>query len=438
MSRPHARLRLACAIALAAFGALSVAGPIAAGPAAAAAASPVARGPAAATAASPASPGPAPAADALTPLVDCVQDASLGAVAARTVVLGYRSTASAPLTLLPGSGANDLTAGAADRGQPSAFLPGEHHGVWLLTVDAAAEPEDLSWRLGARTARFDSAPACTSATSVTLAAPTGVVAGATATVSATVTRMLLAAPDAGTVAFALDGDAPVTAPVTSGVARAQLPVAAAGPHSLTATYRPADGSGLLGSAATASFTAAAASAPLGVAADSVVAGSTSVLVTVARASAAGTASVDLMTADGTAHAGADYTPVAQTVTLADGQSAATVRIPLAARAAGSPAATFFVLLQRASTAVTTASATVALPPVEQTQATGPAGPAPGGAAGGPSSVLPPDDPTAAAPSAVAHAGQDVALLLGGVLLTVGGILGVVGLVRAAGLRDARA
>lgn len=418
MSRPHARFRLASALTLAVFSGLGIA----------AAASP-------ALAAQSVAAPPAPS-DALTPLVDCVQDAPLGAVAARTVVLGYRSTASAPVSVPAGSGANDLTSGAADRGQPSSFDPGEHHGVWLLTLDAAAEPA-LAWRLGATTTDFTSAPACTAATAVTISTPTRVTAGATASVSATVTRMLLAAPGSGTVAFALDGGAPVMAAVSAGgVARADLPVSAAGAHTVTAAFQPEQGSGLLAAVGTAAFTATAPSAPLTVATDSVVAGSTSVLVTVARSSTVGDATVDVMTADGTARAGADYTAVATTVALADGQTSATVRVPLASRPAGSAAATFFVLLQRASTAVTTASATVALPAVPAVTPASAAGNTHADAAAAVSSVLPPDDPTAG-PGATAATGQDLALLFGGILLTAGGILGVLGLVRAAGMREAR-
>src|SRR4051794_38189737 len=73
VSRPHARLRLACALSLAAFGALLGAAP------AVAAGAPTVQPPASQT--SPAS----ASTDALTPLVDCVQDALLGAVASRTV-----------------------------------------------------------------------------------------------------------------------------------------------------------------------------------------------------------------------------------------------------------------------------------------------------------------------------------------------------------------
>ncbi|MGO4592402.1 Calx-beta domain-containing protein [Leifsonia sp. 2TAF2] len=429
MSRPNARLRLAFAVTLAGFAALAAA--LSAAPAVAAAS---------VAAAVPVSTVTTPA-DALTPLVDCVQDAPLGAVSSRTVVLGYRSSASAPISVAPGSGVNDLTAGVPERGQPSSFEPGEHHGVWLLTVDAAAEP-DLAWRLGSAEARFDAAPACTAATAVTVSAPATVAAGATAALTATVSRMLLAAPSTGAVSFTLDGGEPVVVPVSAaGVARADLPVPNAGPHTVTATYQPVSGSGLLPAAGTAIFGSSAPSAPLSIAADSVVAGSTSVSIAVARPSAEGVATVDVVTADGTARAGTDYTALATTVRLGDGQSTATLRVALPARPPGSPASTFFVLLQRASTAVSSASATITLPavPAVSAAAVAPAGPSTHGGAGGVAlaSALPAGDPTAANPAS-ALAGADLAMMLGGILLTGGGIVGVVGLVRAAGGRAVRA
>lgn len=433
MSRPHARLRLACALAVAGIAALLGAAPAVA---ASAATPPTSAAPGVSTAASPAT-------GALTPLVDCVQDAPLGAVLSRTVVLGYRSTASAPVEVPAGSGGNDVTGGPADRGQPTAFEPGEHHGVWLLTVDAAAEP-DLGWLLGGTTVGFGRAPACTNATTTTLSAPSTATSGSTLAATATVSRMLLAAPGTGSVAFSLDGGSAVVVPVSAaGVARADLPVPATGLHTVRADYRPADGSTLLPSSSSVPFTVTPGSAPLAVATDSVVAGSTGVLVTVTRPSASGTASVEVTTADGTARAGADYVATTRTVALADGQTSATVTVPLLARSPGSPAASFFVLLQRADAPVSTASAAVVLPAVPEATAAaadvrgGGRGTAGGGAAGS-SSVLPPSDPTAPGPTAAAEAGQDLAMLLGGVLITGGGIAGIVGLVRAAGMRDVRA
>lgn len=381
-------------------------------------------------------------AEALIPLVDCIQDAPLGSVTSRTVVLGYRSSAAALIAVAPGAGGNDFTAGAPDRGQPSSFEPGEHHGVWLVTVDAAVEP-DLAWRLGTTEARFDAAPSCTGATTVTVSAPASAQTGGTVPVTATVSRMLLGAPGTGEVVFTVDDASTLAVPVSpGGVARADLPVTAPGQHTITASYRPADGSGLLPSSGSTTVVATAPSAPLAVATDSVVAGTTSVLVTVERPSSAGVARVDVMTADGTARAGSDYTGIATTVTLVDGQAFTTVSVPLAKRPAGSPSATFFVLLQRASTPVAVASAAVTLPAVPPSAAAAASSSAAGGGHGGPipaaSSVLPPSDPTASAAAPSARAAQDLAMMIGGVLLTVGGVLGVVGLVRAAGMRGARA
>ncbi|MDN4612996.1 Calx-beta domain-containing protein [Leifsonia sp. F6_8S_P_1B] len=449
MSRSSLRLRLACGVSLAAVTLLLTAGPaLASGgeqSGGASAASPLAAAPGAPSTPS-ATPSPSADASGLTPLVDCVQDAPLGDVVSRTIVLGYRSTASAAVTVPAGGGANDISAGAADRGQPTTFQPGEHHGVALLSLDARAEPS-LQWRLGGAVAALDdSAPACTAATTVTLALPDGVEAGSAFTATAAVSRLLLAAPAGGSVQFSVAGAAPVSAPVVGGLARADLTVTAAGRHTVTARFVPEEGSGILHSTASGEVLASAPSGPLIVAVNSVVAGSASAVVTVSRSTAAGEASVDLATADGTARAGVDYTATATRVTLHDGVRSATVRVPLLARPAGSPAGTFFVLLQRASTAVTTASATVRLPAVAAPPA--PAAVGTGGAAGssvsatvseqtvdGPSSALPAADPTAVGET---PAGQDLLLMIVAAALTGAGVLGVVSVVRGVGMRDARA
>lgn len=381
----------------------------------------------------------------VTPLVDCVQDAPLGAVTARTAVLGYRSTASAPIDLPAGGGDNDFSSGAPDRGQPGTFLPGEHHGVALLTVDAQAEPV-LTWRVQDATVTVDaSAPACTAATAVTLNAPATAEPGRSFVATAAVTRLLLGAVDGGSVGFSVDDGAETVVPIAGGSARADLVAPAAGAHTLTARYLPADGSGLQPATASAPLTTAPAGGALSVAANSVVAGSTSAVVVVTRASATGEARVDYTTADGTARAGSDYTASAGTVVLADGVREATVRIPLTARAAGAPAASFFVLLQRASTSVAGASATVLLPAVAAPAAaaapgpTGSGGTAAGAAAAGlesagPSSSLPAGDPTAGGGTT---SGQDLLLLLVGAVLTVGGIAGVISVVRGVTMGAAR-
>ncbi|MFE4467921.1 Calx-beta domain-containing protein [Leifsonia sp. NPDC056824] len=412
---PHASLRLVCALGVALV-AVALAG-----------------APAFASPTPTPTPTPTVASDALTPLVDCVQDAPLGAVTSRTVVLGYRSSASAPVTVTPGSG-DDLSPGAADRGQPSTFLPGEHHGAWLLTVDAAAEPS-LTWTLGSRSLVIDStAPACTDATALVLSAPTA--SSGTVSVSATVTRFLLGAPEVGTVAFSVDGVA-TTAPVgPGGVARADL-TAPAGAHTITATFTPASGSTLRPATATAAVTVTAPSGALTVAADSVVTGSKSVTVHVTRTGASAPVTVDFATVDGTAHAGPDYVAASGTLALAAGQAAATATLSLPVRAAGSPASVFFVVLQHATADVSGAVAMVSLPAVP---AAAPASVAAGGTGGGgaatAASALPQGDPTAHTPIASAPVGQDLLLLLGAGLITIGGFAGVIGLVRSVRTRDA--
>jgi hypothetical protein len=373
------------------------------------------------------------------PIVDCVQDAPLGSVTSRTVVLGYRSAATSPVAVAAGSGSNDLEPGQADRGQPTTFQPGVHHGAWLLTVDALAEPT-LTWTLGASVATIDgSAPACTDATAVVIGAPTAASTAGSVPVTATVTRFLLGPPDSGTVAFAFDGGATTTAPVdATGVARAELPAPAAGARTLTATFTPATGSTLRPATASSEVSVTAASGPLSVFVDSVVGGSSTARVTVTRAVAAGAASVAFRTVDGTAHAGTDFLPASGTIALADGQSSATTAVQLPRRAAGSPAATFFVVLERATVGVDSAVAVVSLPavPASAAAAATVGAPVDRGGGAGPASALPEADPTAQAPVATAPVAQDLLLLLGAVLITVGGIAGVIGLVRAVRTRDA--
>lgn len=382
-------------------------------------------------------PTSAPGSSALAPIVDCVQDAPLGAVTARTVVLGYRSAATGPVSVAAASGSNDVGPGPADRGQPTTFQPGVHHGVWLLTVDAVAEPS-LSWTLGSTAATIDaSAPACTAATAVAVSAPSTVTTPGTISVSAVITRFLLGPPESGTVSFVFDGGTPTTVPVdATGVARADLPSPAAGARTLTATYTPPAGSTLRHSTATSAVTVTAASGPLSVVADSVVSGSTAARVSVTRATAAGEASVEFRTVDGTAHAGADYLPASGTLALADGQTSVSADVPLPRRAPGSPAATFFVVIERATVGIDDAVAVVSLPAVPAQPATAAtSGAASGGGDGGAASALPLTDPTARSPLVVAPVGHDLLLLLGALLVTGGGIAGVIGLVRAVGRRD---
>lgn len=446
MTPPHASIRLACALGIlvsaagAAVGGLG--GPASATPARAATpaigalAAPAPATPAPPTVPAPASsPAPVPT---LTPIVDCIQDAPLGAVTSRTVVLGYRSTAAAVVQVPAGAGGNDIAPGAADRGQPSTFLPGEHHGVWLLTLDAAVEPV-VTWTLDGVKATVDASIAsCTDATAVTLSAPAIVADGGRAGITAVVSRFLLGPPEAGSVEFSVDGAAPTVIPVaTGGVARVDLSAPAVGDHTVTAKFVPADGSTFRPSTATAALTVAPASGPLTIAADSVVAGSRSVLVTVTRPSPVGPATAAFATSDGTAVAGTDYRATTGTVTFADGQSSATATVPLFAREAGAPASRFFVVLTSASVPIAAGVATVSLPAVSAVPSAATVGTTTsGGSAAGPSSALPEADPTAPTGVPAGALGQDVLLMLGALLVTAGGIAGVIGLVRAVRSRDA--
>lgn len=435
---PPAGLRLACALVAVGVAAAVGAGPAFAAVEGSAAATPAPLPPTALTTAL--TTAPAPSADALTPFVDCVQDAPLGAVTSRTVVLGYRSSAATAVTLAAGSGADDLAPGPADRGQPTVFQPGDHHGAWLLTVDAIAEPA-LTWTLGSATATIDgTAPACTDATALAVSAPAAASTPGTIAVSAAVTRFLLGPPDSGTVAFSFDGGTPTSVAVgPGGIARADLSAPGSGTHTLTATFAPPAESTLRAASASSAVTVTATSSPLAVAVDSVVAGSSAVRVSVTRTVASGTASVAFRTIDGSAHAGRDYVATTGTLSLADGQTTATASVPLPARAPGSPAATFVVVIERSTVGVDTAAATVSLPAVPAPAApAGTVGSASGGRGddAGPASALPQSDPTSPGPVAAAPAGQNLLLLLGAVLITAGGIAGVIGLIRAARVRDA--
>lgn len=373
----------------------------------------------------------------LTPIVDCIVDAPLGtAVTSRTVLLGYRSTAAERVSVPAGSGSNDLAPGGSTPGQPTSFAPGEHHAVWSLTLDAQTAPT-ASWRLGTATAAIDAtAPSCATVSTVAVSAPRVVASGGIVTLTAAVGRMLLAAPADGRVEFAFEGSAPTSVAVdAAGVARADLPAPAAGEHTITARYVPATGSALRPSSASADLAVTSRSAALGVTGTSIAADGGHATVTVGRASGAGGATVDYATADGSAVAGVEYRASRGTVEFRDGQTTSTIEVPLLPRAAGAPASTFFVLLQRATTTVDAASASITLPAIPVAPAGAVVtGSSPTSGAGG-DSLLPSVDPTSPVPAA--HA-QDLAMLIGAALLTVGGILGVVGLVRFGGSRDARA
>jgi hypothetical protein len=393
-------------------------------------------GPAAAAIAS--DPGPQPA---LIPLVDCIADAPLDGTTTvtRTIVFGYRNATDAPIDSPAGSADNAVSNGSPDRGQPSTFETGEHHGVWSLTVDRASAPAD--WTVGGTAAAAgEETPACTAATSIALSAPTSARVGGDVVVTAAVSRMLLSAPVDGSVEFTIDGKTVATQAVgVGGIARAQLVAPASGTHTVGARYAPAEASRLVGSHTEATVAVGKPSGALVLATSGTSADGTSALLTVSRATADGAASVDFVTADGTARAGTDYTATRGTVTLKDGQTTATIAIALKARAGDAGDGTFFVLLQRASVPVDVAGAsvTVRAAPASATGAATGAIVVTTPPRNGPhvDSVLPAGDPTAAP---VGNVGSDLALMLGAGLLTVGGIAGVFGLFRVGSTRDAQA
>jgi hypothetical protein len=249
---------------------------------------------------------PAPAPSPLTPLVDCVSSAPGATPDAFTVVFGYLNASAASVTLTQGTAQNTFSRGG-DRGQPTTFEPGTHHAVFATTFAGAVG--DLGWTLGDTTVTVGpSTPSCETATTVTVSAPATVVSGDPVDVSATVGRMLLGAPTAGTVEFALDSDAAtVSAPLgANGVARATLVAPDAGEHTLTVRYLPpAATPQLLGSAAGASLTVTPAGT-ISIASAGLSADGRSARFVVSRTAADSDAHVDYVTADGSARAGTDY------------------------------------------------------------------------------------------------------------------------------------
>jgi hypothetical protein len=370
----------------------------------------------------------------VTPLVDCVADGPIDSgITARTVVFGYRNDSSVPVVTTAGSPENFVAPGALNRGQPTTFLPGEHHGTFSVTINAD-NSGGIFWVTQQNQvkgfAQGGSAPACDTATTVALSAPSAVASGDFLTLTAAVSRMFLSAPDAGQVAFAIDAATPTVVAVdANGVARAVVPAPTQGSHTVSATFVPAAGSPLLSSQAQATISLSSTTGALSVAPSGFSPDRRQAFVTVSRASGIGAASVDYTTADGTASAGVDYTASAGTVTLADGQLSATLSIPVADRAAGAAQSAFFVLLQRATTTVDAAGATVTLPAVAPASGAG-EGPIVGSGGayssrGGIDSVLPSGDPTATA--SLPDTGSNLVLMLGAALMTAGGALGVLGL-----------
>ncbi len=373
---------------------------------------------------------------AVSPFVDCVSSAPGAAPDAFTVVFGYRNDSSAAVSLAAGAAQNTFSLGG-DRGQPGAFDPGVHHGVFATTFSGAAS--DLSWALGADTVGFDaSTPSCETATIVTISAPATAVAGDSVDVSAAVGRMLLGAPGTGNVDFSVDSSAAVSAPLNSrGVARASLYAPGAGAHTITARYIPATPAAtataqLLGSTTTASLDVTAPSViritSAGLSADGRWA-----RFTLSRTASDAAAHVDYVTADGSARAGRDYASSRGTVRFDAGQDSATIEIPLLTRPFGSPGASFYVLLQRASEAVDIAGATAVLP---QVTAVSTQQPGQGAAVLGFGHLpqVPPPATVVTPATGGSHGNNpgDLALMFGGLLLTVGAAFAVVGMMRSGG------
>ena len=373
----------------------------------------------------------------LTPLVDCVTSAPGAAPDAFTVVFGYSNASTHPVSLTPGAARNTFSLGG-DRGQPATFDPGVHNAVFATTFSGAAG--DLSWTLGDSTVAIDpSTPSCDTATTVTVSAPATAASGDALDASATVARMLLGAPSEGSVEFTFDSSGTtVSAPVSAtGVARVSLDAPGPGSHTLTARYIPPTATPqLLGSAATASVTVTRASA-ISIASAGLSADGRSARFIVSRTAFDAAARVDYVTADGSARSGEDYASSRGTVRFAAGQAGATIAIPLLDRPFGSPGASFYVLLQRASEAVDVAGATAVLPQVTAV-ATQP--PGQGSAAIGfvQRPQVPPAATVATPTSGAGRTGGagDLALMVGGLLLTAGAAFGVIGMMRLRSSGDA--
>ncbi len=377
--------------------------------------------------------------DPVIPFVDCVSSAPGASPDAFTVVFGYRNTATTPVSLAAGAAQNSFSLGP-DRGQPGTFDPGVHHDAFVTTFAGASG--DLTWTLGTTTVGPDAAtPSCDTTTTVAVSAPAQAKAGASFDVVATVGRMLGAAPTTGSVEFSIDSSITATAPVDEqGVARATLAAPDAGAHTITARYVPAAATAttatapatpqLLGSTATTSVTVSRASA-ISIASAGLSADGRSARFVVSRTASDTTGQVDYVTADGSAHAGTDFASSRGTVRFAVGQTSSTVAIPLLARPFGSPAASFYVLLQRASDTVDVAGATATLPRVTAVTAQQPGQ---GSALVGFAQVPQAPPPAAAAPAGGAaptgSGAGDLALMFGGLLLTAGAAFAVVGIMRS--------
>jgi hypothetical protein len=78
------------------------------------------------------------------PIVDCVKVERANGVW-WIAYFGYRNPNNQPVTLQAGTAANFFLPTPPDRGQPSVFLPGEHHHVFAVLIPANSQ---LAWTLG--------------------------------------------------------------------------------------------------------------------------------------------------------------------------------------------------------------------------------------------------------------------------------------------------
>jgi hypothetical protein len=315
----------------------------------------------------------------VVPFVDCVTTGHDGTIdgtdtKAVTVVFGYTNNSSDIFTAVPGTGAgnggsNFVSPGWPDREQPSQFLPGTHHEAFTVAFDSATNPQ-FFWVLNdsLATGKVASSPPCDGKTTTSLRVGASPEAGSPLPLMAFVSRPLTTAPSEGSVEFSVDGAVAETVPIdSSGVASTAISAPATGQHTIAARFLPAapavDDAALTGSQASTVVTVspAPAASAIVVADSGFSADGDNALFTVSRSGTVGAASVDYLTADGSALAGVDYTSTSGTVNFADGQDSSVVSVPVADRAAGAAAQSFFLLLQRATTTVTTASATAVLP-----------------------------------------------------------------------------
>jgi hypothetical protein len=132
----------------------------------------------------------APAVAAVVPQVTCVvYDPTTGLGGAR---LGYRNDGPGPVSIAPGSSGNFFSPPPVLRGQPGAFLPGEHRGAFTVLWNVADWPT-LTWILDGSTVRATpaqpGAPLCDALPPVAPAAWTMPAEGVTPT-GATLTGMV--------------------------------------------------------------------------------------------------------------------------------------------------------------------------------------------------------------------------------------------------------